>query len=76
MTTWLASKFATYCHYLQDAHVVCRQAGYPLGALEAVLHSKYGAAKDINLDEVDCTGNVDPSKGACSQIYLQLFPEM
>jgi hypothetical protein len=65
-----------YCHYLQDAHVVCRQAGYPLGALEAVLHSKYGAAKDINLDEVDCTGKVDFLKGSCCHIYRQLFPEM
>ena len=36
--------------------MVCRQAGYPLGALEAVLHSKYGAGKDINLDELDCQG--------------------
>jgi hypothetical protein len=47
---------------VQDAHVVCRQAGFPLGALEAVLHSKFGAGKDINLDELDCTGKKVNSK--------------
>ena len=40
-----------------DANVVCREAGFPLGAREAVLHSKFGSGDEILLDEVNCKGS-------------------
>ena len=44
-----------------EASVVCRMAGYRLGAREAVLRSRFGSSQggNINLDEVDCTGEED-----------------
>ena len=44
-----------------EASVVCRMAGYRLGAREAVLRSRFGSSPggNISLDEVDCTGEED-----------------
>lgn len=43
---------------IQEANVFCRQAGFKLGAREAVLLSRFGNGNgQINLDEVDCNGN-------------------
>ena len=42
-----------------DANVVCKEAGFPLGAKEAVLHSKFGSGDEILLDELDCKGSED-----------------
>ena len=41
-----------------EASVVCKMAGYRLGAKEATLQSAFGSSEGgiINLDEVDCTG--------------------
>jgi len=43
---------------LPEANVFCREAGFKLGAKEAVLLSRFGTGNQkINLDEVDCAGN-------------------
>ena len=45
---------------LEEAHVVCRQAGFPLGAREAAINSKFGGGdpgQQILLDELDCEGS-------------------
>ena len=41
---------------LQEANVLCRAAGFRLGAKEAVLLSRFGPTPDgkINLDQVEC----------------------
>ncbi|PIK47664.1 putative deleted in malignant brain tumors 1 protein [Apostichopus japonicus] len=42
---------------LNDAHVVCRQLGFP-GALSAVSKAHFGMSQDpVNLDDVDCNGD-------------------
>ena len=40
-----------------EANVICKEAGFPLGAKEAILHSKFGSGDEILLDELDCKGN-------------------
>ncbi len=45
---------------LEEANVVCRQAGFPLGAKEAAINSRFGSgssAQQILLDELDCDGS-------------------
>ena len=41
---------------LVDANVICKDAGFPLGAKEAILHSKFGSGNQILLDELNCKG--------------------
>ena len=43
---------------LEEAHVICREAGYQLGAEEALVGSQFGKGTGaILLDELDCNGN-------------------
>lgn len=43
---------------IEEANVVCKEAGFPLGAKEAVLNSGFGSGDGpILLDEVNCNGN-------------------
>ncbi|CAG0882026.1 unnamed protein product [Cyprideis torosa] len=43
---------------LRDADVICRQAGYPLGAAKSLSSSTFGSVRgDFLMDEVSCTGN-------------------
>ena len=45
---------------LEEANVVCRQLGFPLGAKEALINSHFGSGDgDILLDELSCQGNED-----------------
>ena len=44
---------------LQDANVICKMAGYPLGAISAVIQSKLGHGSPSNqflLDQLNCAG--------------------
>ena len=40
-----------------DANVICRQLGYPLGASQALSHSAFGPGFPILMDDVKCLGN-------------------
>ena len=43
---------------LEEAHVICREAGFPLGASRALIGSVFGKGEgDILLDELNCKGN-------------------
>ena len=43
---------------LEEANVVCREAGYPAGAQEVFVGSQFGKGSgQILLDELDCNGN-------------------
>ena len=44
---------------LEEAHVICREAGYDMGAQEALIGSQFGKRQNgqILLDELDCKGN-------------------
>ena len=45
---------------LEEAHVMCRQLGFPLGAKEAIINSQFGSGSGpILLDELSCQGNED-----------------
>ena len=41
---------------INNAQVICKEAGFPLGAQEAVLHSRWGPGNEILLDELKCKG--------------------
>jgi hypothetical protein len=42
----------------QDADVICRQAGYPYGALKAIPGSAFGSGNgNILMDNLRCLGN-------------------
>lgn len=40
-----------------DANVICRQLGFPLGASQALSHSTFGPGSPILMDDVMCRGN-------------------
>ncbi|XP_032783777.2 uncharacterized protein LOC116921556 isoform X1 [Daphnia magna] len=40
-----------------DANVICRQLGFPLGASQALSHSTFGPGHPILMDDVMCRGN-------------------
>ncbi len=40
-----------------DANVICRQLGFPLGASQALSHSAFGPGFPILMDDVKCRGN-------------------
>jgi len=42
---------------MNDANVVCRQLGFPLGASQALSHSVFGPGSPILMDDVQCKGN-------------------
>ncbi len=44
---------------MEEANVVCRMAGFPQGAKEAAINSRFGSGRpdqQILLDEMDCKG--------------------
>lgn len=47
---------------IEEANVICREVGFPLGAKEAAINSRFGSGRvdqDILLDELDCNGSED-----------------